>query len=65
MDVHRAARIAATAHGGQVVLSGITWQPAEPGLPAELSARDLGLHRPRPAEQRRSSSTFTYLVDLD
>src|SRR5215472_5807032 len=45
MDVHRAARIAATAHGGQVVLSGITWQLAHPGLPAELSVRDLGFHR--------------------
>jgi predicted ATPase/class 3 adenylate cyclase len=45
IDVHRAARIAATAHGGQVVLSDVTWQLARPGLPAELSARDLGLHR--------------------
>jgi hypothetical protein len=45
LDVHRAARIAATAHGGQVVLSGVTWQLAQPGLPAELSVRDLGFHR--------------------
>ena len=45
MDVHRAARIAAAAHGGQVVMSGVTWQLAQPGLPAELSVRDLGLHR--------------------
>jgi predicted ATPase/class 3 adenylate cyclase len=45
MDVHRAARIAAAAHGGQVVMSGITWQLAQPGLPPELSIRDLGLHR--------------------
>jgi class 3 adenylate cyclase len=45
IDVHRAARIAGTAHGGQVVMSDVTWQLAQPGLPAELSVRDLGLHR--------------------
>ena len=45
IDVHRAARIAATAHGGQVVMSDVTWQLARPALPAELSVRDLGLHR--------------------
>ena len=45
MDLHRAARIAATAHGGQVVMSEVTWQSAQSGLPAELSARDLGFHR--------------------
>ena len=51
MDVHRAARIAATAHGGQVVMSEVTWQLARPGLPAELSVRDLGLHRLKDIEQ--------------
>jgi predicted ATPase len=45
MDVHRAARIAATAHGGQVVMSSVTWELAHSGLPAELSIRDLGFHR--------------------
>jgi predicted ATPase/class 3 adenylate cyclase len=45
MDVHRAARIAAAAHGGQVVMSHVTWQLAQSGLPAELSVRDLGVHR--------------------
>jgi len=44
MDVHRAARIAATAHGGQVVLSEATLSRAEP-LPDEVSVRDLGFHR--------------------
>ena len=44
MDVHRAARIAATAHGGQVVLSEATFQLASP-LPDEVSVRDLGFHR--------------------
>jgi predicted ATPase len=45
MDLHRAARIGATAHGGQVVMSGVTWELAHSGLPAGLSARDLGFHR--------------------
>src|SRR5436305_6513930 len=45
MDVHRAARIAATAHGGQVVLSDPTRQLVESRLPAEVSIRDLGWHR--------------------
>jgi predicted ATPase/class 3 adenylate cyclase len=44
MDVHRAARIAATAHGGQVILSEPTRQLADP-LPGGLSVRDLGFHR--------------------
>jgi predicted ATPase/class 3 adenylate cyclase len=45
LDVHRAARIAATAHGGQVVLSDSTRLLAEPQLPAGLSLHDLGWHR--------------------
>jgi predicted ATPase/class 3 adenylate cyclase len=45
IDVHRAARIAAAAHGGQVVMSQVTWQLAQPGLAAELSVNDLGFHR--------------------
>ena len=44
MDVHRAARIAATAHGGQVVLSEATAALAAP-LPDGVSVRDLGFHR--------------------
>lgn len=45
MDVHRAARIAATAHGGQVVLSEPTRLLAAARLPAGVSVRDLGFHR--------------------
>jgi predicted ATPase/class 3 adenylate cyclase len=44
LDVHRAARIAATAHGGQVVLSEATRSLAEP-LSDGVSVRDLGFHR--------------------
>jgi len=45
LDVHRAARIAAVAHGGQVVLSEATRQLAGSQLPGGVSLRDLGLHR--------------------
>src|SRR5690242_15719735 len=45
LDVHRAARIAAVAHGGQVVLSEATRQLAGSRMPAGASFRDLGLHR--------------------
>ncbi len=45
MDVHRAARIAATAHGGQVVLSDATRALASRGMPEGVSVRDLGFHR--------------------
>ncbi len=40
VDVHRAARIAAVGHGGQVVLSAAT-----AGLIKPARVRDLGLHR--------------------
>ena len=45
LDVHRAARIAAAAHGGQVVLSEATRRLAGSRLPAGVSVRDLGWHR--------------------
>jgi predicted ATPase/class 3 adenylate cyclase/DNA-binding CsgD family transcriptional regulator len=45
LDVHRAARIAATAHGDQVVLSEATRLLVRSRLPADVSVRDLGFHR--------------------
>jgi predicted ATPase/class 3 adenylate cyclase len=45
LDVHRAARIAGTAHGGQVVLSHATRLLAEAQLPAGTHLDDLGWHR--------------------
>ncbi len=45
LDVHRAARIAAAAHGGQVVLSDATRLLAASQLAADVSVRDLGWHR--------------------
>src|SRR5713226_2662143 len=45
IDVHHAARIAAAAHGGQVVVSDTTRSLVETSLPQGLGLRDLGLHR--------------------
>lgn len=45
LDVHRAARIAGAAHGGQVVLSETTRDLVADGLPAGTGIRDLGDHR--------------------
>jgi predicted ATPase/class 3 adenylate cyclase len=45
LDVHRAARIAAAAHGGQVVLSEATRMLAGSRLPAGTTLLDLGFHR--------------------
>ncbi|MFE0591417.1 ATP-binding protein [Micromonospora echinospora] len=50
-EVHRAARIAAAAHGGQVLCSASTVRHAEP-LPAGASLLDLGLHRLRGFDDR-------------
>ena len=52
LDVHRAARIAACGHGGQVVISDSVFALVVTALPAGVSIRDLGEHRlkdlPRP-----------------
>ena len=45
LDVHRAARIADAAHGGQVVMSEATAAIVEEGLPDGSRLRDLGKHR--------------------
>jgi predicted ATPase/class 3 adenylate cyclase len=45
LDVHRAARIAAAGHGGQVLLSEAARVLAEPDLPEGATLRDLGTHR--------------------
>jgi class 3 adenylate cyclase len=44
MDVHRAARIAASGHGGQVLLSQTTRDLIYQDLPEEVHLRDLGWH---------------------
>ena len=45
LDVHRSARIAAVAHGGQIVVSAATVELLRDSLPAGGSMKDLGLHR--------------------
>jgi class 3 adenylate cyclase len=45
LDVHRAARIAAAGHGGQVLLSQTTRALAMHALPTGATLRDLGAHR--------------------
>lgn len=45
LDVHRAARIAATGHGGQTVMSEATAVLAESALPGDLTLLDAGKHR--------------------
>src|SRR5205814_9280461 len=45
IDVHRAARIAAVAHGGQVLLSAATRILAGSDLPSGVALRDLGEHQ--------------------
>jgi hypothetical protein len=47
LDVHRAARIAAAGHGGQVLVSGATRGLVANALPQGVSLRDLGRHRLR------------------
>ena len=45
LDVHHAARVAAAAHGGQVLISETTQSLVERGLAADMHVRDLGVHR--------------------
>jgi predicted ATPase len=45
LDVHRAARIAAAAHGGQVLISDAVRGLVAQDLPAGVALRDLGEHR--------------------
>jgi predicted ATPase/class 3 adenylate cyclase len=44
LEVHRAARLRAAAHGGQVLVSAVTRALVGDKLPAGTSARDLGEH---------------------
>ena len=45
MDVHRAARIAAAGHGGQILVSDVTHGVVARDLPEGVGLRDLGEHR--------------------
>jgi predicted ATPase/class 3 adenylate cyclase/DNA-binding XRE family transcriptional regulator len=43
--LNRLARLLAVAHGGQVLVSGVTRELVQEHLPAEVTLRDLGDHR--------------------
>ena len=45
LDVHRAARVAAVAYGGQVLLSETAAALVRDSLPPSAALRDLGAHR--------------------
>ena len=51
IGVHRAARIGAAGHGGQVLLSSTTKELAEEDLPAGVSILDLGERRLKDLDQ--------------
>ena len=61
LDVHRAARIAAAGHGGEILVSDATRALSGHALPEGASLRDLGSHRLKglPAAER----IFQVLVD--
>ncbi len=56
VDVHRAHRICAAGHGGQIVLSQVTSLLAADALPAGARLQDLGEHRLR--DLRRPERIF-------
>jgi predicted ATPase/class 3 adenylate cyclase len=45
LDVHRAARICAAGHGGQVLISSSTRELVADELPSDVALKDLGEHR--------------------
>ncbi len=51
LDVHRAARIAAAGHGGQVLLSAAAAELGRHDLPPGLALRNLGAHRLKDLDQ--------------
>jgi predicted ATPase/class 3 adenylate cyclase len=51
LDVHVAARIAAAAHGGQVLVSESTRNEVQHALPGNVELRDLGRHRLKDIER--------------
>ena len=61
MDVHRAARIAGSAHGGQVVMSAVTADLARADMPTGVVLRDLGLHRLKDIQ----APEHLYQLDMD
>src|SRR5918992_2458045 len=61
LDVNRAARIAAAAHGGQVLFSDATRILVEHSLPDGVVMRSLGVHRLKDLE--RAEQLFDLAID--
>jgi YVTN family beta-propeller protein len=61
IGVHRAARIGAAGHGGQVLLSSTTKELVEEELPLGVAIRDLGERRLKDLEQPQR----LYQLDVD
>jgi len=61
LDVHRAARIASTGHGGQIVVSDATAALVGQLLPEGSSLRDLGKHRLKDLTEREA--IFQVVID--
>ena len=62
LDVHRAARICAAGHGGQILLSQATRALLGAELPFGLGVRDLGEHRLK--DLSRSQRLFQLLETI-
>jgi class 3 adenylate cyclase len=60
LDVHHAARIMSTGHGGQVLLSQTTRDLVEQRLPQGVGLRDLGEHRLK--DLQRPSHLFQLVI---
>ena len=61
LGVHRAARISAAAHGGQVLLSGATRELVEDELPSDVRLIGLGEHKLKDID--RPERLFQLVVD--
>ncbi|MFE5670568.1 adenylate/guanylate cyclase domain-containing protein [Agromyces sp. NPDC056523] len=61
LDVHRASRIMASAHGGQVVLSAATAALVEHELPGGVAMHELGRHHLRDLSQ----AELIFQLDID
>src|SRR6202165_3038141 len=61
LDVHRAARVAAAGHGGQVLLSETTRALVDHALPTGLTLLDRGMHRLK--DRARAERLFQLTVE--
>ena len=61
IDVHRAARVASAAHGGQVLMSETTRALVDHALPPAMTIKDLGTHRLK--DLARPERLFQLVID--